>query len=376
MNKIYLTTAITILSLLSVKAQINPINSPYSVDGNYTILSDSNMTDLNSPLLFFYPQTIGTYPVFMFQLGANGFGNSVINRHTYDLFMQNLASYGFVVIVIDDSQAGFPNGASFIETHDWFNDMVIDPSHWLNSYADPTKVVIGGHSNGGVNASALLVDRPSEIDGIVFMDSYPSGGVFGIGAHDVSGYTGKVLTMSANENDPTANKDGWDEFINSSCKTYVDITGLDHGGFGDYVLASQPVGSIGRVDATATIRHFLVGWMLSEFKGDAQASNQLMTSSLHPNTIQDFVNDCGSISTGIDTENGKVSISVFPNPATNSITITTDLNRLEVSIINSFGQIILRKTEIGSKLKVDLNHFAKGIYFVNVNGHIKKVFVK
>ena len=237
-------------------------------------------------------------------------------------------------------------------------------------------MVIGGHSNGGVNASALLVDRPTEINGIIFMDSYPSGGVFGIGAHDVSGYTGKILTMSANENDPTANIDGWNKFINSSCKTYVDITGLDHGGFGDYVLAAQPIGPIGRVDATATIRHFLVSWMLSEFNGDTQASNQLMTISLHPNTIQNFVNDCGSLPTGINTETSSTTASIFPNPATNNITITTELAASEISITNTTGQNVYQKTINKSSLKIDVQNFPKGIYFVNVNNHIKKLIIK
>jgi len=375
MNRIYLIIAVVLFSSLNISGQINPVNSPYANNGSYTVVSDSNMTGLSTPLLFFYPQTAGNYPVFMFQLGANGVGSSAINRHTYDLFMQNLASYGFVVIVVDDSQAGFPNGGSFIDAHNWFKNKVIDPNHWLNSYADASKVVIGGHSNGGVNASALLVDRPTEINGIVFMDSYPSGGIFGIGAHDVSGYAGKVLTMSANENDPTANKDGWDEFTSSACKTYVDIAGLDHGGFGDYVLSSQPVGPIGRTDATATIRHFLVSWMLSEFNGDTQASSQLMTTSLHPNTIQTFLNDCGSIPTGINSKISTEKVSIFPNPAINNITITTNLEALYISITNATGQIVYQTTFNKSNVKIDLQNFVKGIYFVNVNNTINKLIV-
>jgi len=226
-----------------------------------------------------------------------------------------------------------------------------------------------------VNASALLVDRPTEINGIVFMDSYPSGEIFGIGAHDVSGYAGKVLTMSANENDPTANKDGWDEFTSSACKTYVDIAGLDHGGFGDYVLSSQPVGPIGRTDATATIRHFLVSWMLSEFNGDTQASSQLMTTSLHPNTIQTFLNDCGSIPTGINSKISTEKVSIFPNPAINNITITTNLEALYISITNATGQIVYQTTFNKSNVKIDLQNFVKGIYFVNVNNTINKLIV-
>lgn len=379
MKKIYLFITIIIFSACYISAQINPVNSPYANDGNFTVVSDSNLTDLSSPLLFFHPQTPGNYPVFMFQLGANGFGSSVINRHTYDIFMHNLASYGFVVIVIDDSQAGFPNGASYTATHDWFKTNVTDPGHWLNAYADPSQVVIGGHSNGGVNASALLVDRPTEISGIVFMDAYPSGGVLGIGAHDVSGYTGKTLTMTANENDPTANKDGWDKFTSSTCKTFVNITGLDHGGFGDYVLASQPVGPIGRVDATATIRHFLVSWMLSEFKSDTQASNQLMTTTLHPNTVEEFVNDCGTLATGITNQTSNSEISIAPNPTKGNLSITTNQDDVEVSIFNTTGQLVYHKKYQNQKINVDLNNLPQGIYIVKLTNptlNYSKVIVK
>ena len=137
------------------------------------------------------------------------------------------------------------------------------------------------------------------------------------------------------------------------------------------MLAAQPIGPIGRVDATATIRHFLVSWMLSEFNGDTQASNQLMTISLHPNTIQNFVNDCGSLPTGINTETSSTTASIFPNPATNNITITTELAASEISITNTTGQNVYQKTINKSSLKIDVQNFPKGIYFVNVNNHIK-----
>jgi pimeloyl-ACP methyl ester carboxylesterase len=379
MSRVYIALVFIIFGSYIAKSQITPTTSPYYSDGTHMVITDSNLTDLNKPLLFYYPQTTGIYPVLMFQLGANGFGSSVINRHTYDLFMEHLASYGFVVIVIDDSQAGFPNGATFKAAHDWFKNKVIDPGHWLSSHANPNLIVIGGHSNGGVNASALLVDRPTEIDGIVFMDSYPSGGVIGIGAHDVSGYTGKVLTMSANENDPTANKDGWDKFTSSTCKTFIDIAGLGHGGFGDYVLASQPVGPIGRTDATATIRHFLVSWMLSEYQGDTQASNQLMTSSLQPNTVQEFVNDCGTLPTGITSVINEPQINIFPNPTNDNITITSQQGNTNISVINSIGKVVYFHESNTEKTTIDLHLLTNGIYIVrltNQNFNYSKTIIK
>lgn len=345
------------------KGQINPQSSPYLADGSYTVVSDSDMTAISVPLLIYRPQNQGNYPVFMFQLGANSVGSSVINRHTYDLFMEHIASYGFVVIVIDDSQAGFPNGGSFTAAHDWFKSEVSNQSHWLSSYADPTTLIIGGHSNGGVNASALLVNRPTEISGIVFMDSYPSGGIFGLGAHNVSNYAGKVLTMAAGENDPTSNKEGWDKFSSSSCKTYVNIDGLDHGGFGDYVLASQPVGSIGRADATATIRHFLVSWMLSEFKNDNEAANNLTNTSNQPNTVAEFENNCG-IFTSLNNYSNFEEFKVYPIPANALLNISAKDEIESISLFDLQGKLI--KTAIGNLNSIDISELNKGIYILQV----------
>ncbi len=125
-------------------AQITPTNSPYNLEDSFIVETDSNMTDLSVPLLFYYPETTGSYPVLMVQIGANGFGSNVINRHTYDLFMQHLASYGFLVIVIDDSQAGFPSGTTFIKTHDWFTTNVLQLNLQTPHHTVYKVTVVGG----------------------------------------------------------------------------------------------------------------------------------------------------------------------------------------------------------------------------------------
>lgn len=366
-----------VFALNFLNAQISPTSSPYYEWGEYTVKSDSDMTSLDKPLLFFYPETPGTYPVFMFQLGANGFGSSVINRHTYDLFMEHLASYGFVVIVIDDSQAGFPTGTTFKAAHDWYKEKCSEQGHWLNAYADVNKFVVGGHSNGGVNASAILVDRPDEIQGIIFMDSYPSPGTLGIGVHDVSGYTGKEMTMAADENTPETYKGGYEQFTSSACKTFVNIEGLDHGGFGDYILESQPVGPIGREDATGTIRHFLVSWFLSEFKNDAGAGEQLMNETNHPNTVKEFLNDCGTVNIEMVQES---NLNIYPNPAISSINIEAEQENNEVKIYNASGQLVYTENfKISSK--INITDFSAGLYMISVynkeSGNItNKNFIK
>ncbi|MEI7596346.1 MAG: alpha/beta hydrolase [Bacteroidota bacterium] len=290
----------------SVKAQINPLTSPYYANGTYAIVADSVESDtadfIAKDLLIYRPSSTvdGPYPVFIFQLGANGFGSSAINRHTYDLYMKHLASYGYVVIIIDDAAAGLPSGTSFKNTHDWFKSRVAITSHWLHQYADPNKVIIGGHSNGGVNASALIDSRPTEIEGIVYFASYPSG-TFPV-THDVTTFTGKVLDLAGEEDDdstPSACKGGYNKFTAAACKTWVLVKGMAHGGFGDYINSGQLVGTIGRDSATATVRHYLVSFLESEFKSNGAANDNFAIAAKRPRPTKEFENSCLANDLGI-----------------------------------------------------------------------------
>lgn len=333
------------------------------------------MVSNTKPILFYRPSAINKYPVFMFQLGANSFGSNIINRHTYDIFLKHLASYGFVIIVIDVSQAGYPNGTSFKEIHTWYNEKCTDVNHWLYQYADTNKFVIGGHSNGGVNASALLVERPSEINGIVFWDSYPNPGVLGIGAHDVSNYPENVLIMTADENTPETYKSGFEKFTNSSCKSFINIEGLDHGGFGDYVLASQPVGSIGRENATATIRHFFVSWFLSRYKYDSNANQKFSNAIYQPNTTKEFINNCNILEIN---QNQIEDFKIFPNPAHDFIKIKSE-NIIDIEIFNSIGQSIIKQNKLYNT-SIDISYLKKGLYIISISDNksktIKKIIIE
>ena len=61
------------------------------------------------------------------------------------------------------------------------------------------------------------------------------------------------------------------------------------------------------------------------------------------------------------------SVSVYPNPANESITVLTDgLNMTKVELMNIAGQII-SSTEVNSTLvKVDVSTVSSGVYFVKV----------
>jgi len=73
-------------------------------------------------------------------------------------------------------------------------------------------------------------------------------------------------------------------------------------------------------------------------------------------------------------ENG-ISFSIVPNPATNDITIKTDVNFSKVEVINFLGQVVISETTN----KIDVTNLTSGVYFVRIvseNGTSVQKFVK
>jgi pimeloyl-ACP methyl ester carboxylesterase len=368
-----LTAALCFCSIIMLKAQISPTSSTYYNNGSYSVVSDS--TTVNSKKLVMYhpdvqPQFSSKYPVLIFQPGANGFLSSAINVHSYDLYLKHLVTFGYVVLVIDETSAGLPNGATFKAVHDWFKTNVVNTSHWLYNYADSSKVAVGGHSNGGVNATACLIDRPSQIDAIIYFASYPSNNF--LLPQDVSGYTGKVLDLvgaADATSTPATCRTGFDAYEASNCGYWVQITGMDHGGFGDYINSSQPVGSIGRANATATVRHFLVSFMESQFKNNIIASANFSTAALQPNTTNQFENSCQVTSIY---ETGINSAIIYPNPVKDILTIqlNSEIQSDAISLFDITGKKITAKIQFhqiqGNQYSADFSALPKGYYCIRV----------
>ncbi|PLX00909.1 MAG: hypothetical protein C0594_15050 [Marinilabiliales bacterium] len=307
--KIILFTSIITACISVAFSQTDPLNSPYFTNGPENVIIDSIMTSTPEDVLIFRPDNSnnGPYPTVLFQPGANS-GTEYINKHSYDLYWEHLASYGFVIIIINNTEGG-PNGTLFSETHDWIKDSVADINHWMHSYIDLSKFIVSGHSNGGMNATDIIIDRPDEINAILYLASYPNPGMFGLGAQNVSGYTGKAFFICGSEDDTSVPMLGSTNdiaqeayntrFTSAECKTWVMVDGAGHGAFGDYNNPDQPVGTIGRDSATASIRHYITSFLLSEFKSDSYANDQMINPDNQPGTISEFLCTCIANDIGI-----------------------------------------------------------------------------
>src|SRR5690606_9538681 len=65
------------------------------------------------------------------------------------------------------------------------------------------------------------------------------------------------------------------------------------------------------------------------------------------------------------------AVSLYPNPATNEVFIgisNKSFNNFDVTVVNSLGQILERKTNIENTAQtaVNVSNYAAGIYFITI----------
>ncbi len=71
-------------------------------------------------------------------------------------------------------------------------------------------------------------------------------------------------------------------------------------------------------------------------------------------------------------------ISLYPNPASESVTIklANEINNEKVTISDISGKIVYKQTFTGLSTTINLNEFKKGIYFVKVGNITRKLLIK
>lgn len=77
----------------------------------------------------------------------------------------------------------------------------------------------------------------------------------------------------------------------------------------------------------------------------------------------------------------KQSISIFPNPATNLVTITHNIvENVNLKMYNSIGTLVYSKQNISGNETINLNNLARGVYLINLESEkdnvVKKLIVK
>jgi hypothetical protein len=85
--------------------------------------------------------------------------------------------------------------------------------------------------------------------------------------------------------------------------------------------------------------------------------------------IQLLFNESVGIS-GINTISNNNSIKIYPNPAKTEININTDINYSSLVIVNSLGQVLLKKEKMNA---LSIESLSNGVYFIQLLNNENKV---
>jgi hypothetical protein len=81
---------------------------------------------------------------------------------------------------------------------------------------------------------------------------------------------------------------------------------------------------------------------------------------------------------GINEFKQDINVTIYPNPVTNNVTITTD-NKVQVTLIDGMGRVISTQTVSGT-ISLDVTNLSNGIYFLQINDKndliTKKILVR
>lgn len=98
------------------------------------------------------------------------------------------------------------------------------------------------------------------------------------------------------------------------------------------------------------------------------SNNQVIDVSLnYPSVL--------NISTGIDEEIG-TAIGVYPNPATDFITVTNLPSDAKIELADSYGRVVFQKFTAESTCKIDVSKVITGFYYVRISTDAQNVVTK
>ena len=345
--------------------------SVYAKEGPYAVVTDSAYIGAQN-IRVHRPVNAGhgPYPVMMFHQGGPGF----LTPRTYDLFTKHLASYGYVVVVLAAKFPPNPLNDDFSTILEWMEGQVVQGvSEWAD-YADLSKIVVGGHSFGGIVATTFIANHPERAIGIVYFASYAAPEPL----QPIAPYPGKVLMLGGMEDALTSPENitaTFERFVTASCKSKALIDGIAHGAFGDY--EKDPVGSIGREKATEVIRHFFVSFMENATKDNAWAGLNLLNPYQHPVKVAEFDSSCSPFN---DPEHDKVlqGVRIFPNPIVYQVLTlyVEDISEYSYQIRDFTSTLHRSDGGLTGASTINVSDLPSGVYYIIVRAEGKRKVVR
>jgi hypothetical protein len=82
---------------------------------------------------------------------------------------------------------------------------------------------------------------------------------------------------------------------------------------------------------------------------------------------------CTLYTTGIDENEFEVVTSIYPNPAQNSVTISSNINLKSIAIYNATGERVMEQLTTKNSVIINTTQLSDGIYLIKILSHNRKV---
>ncbi|MEI6766248.1 MAG: T9SS type A sorting domain-containing protein [Bacteroidota bacterium] len=351
--------------------------SQFSIGHRSLTWQDPARSNRDVPAEVYYPATTagentsvmsGTFPVIVF---GHGF---MMSYSAYAFWKDNLVPIGYIMVFPTNEGGMSPDhGAYGADLAFILNSMKSEGNNNASPFYQKIAATsaIAGHSMGG-GASFLACSNnsvPTCMFNFAAAETTPSAitaaAAISIPSLVISGADDCVAVPADNQL-PMFNA------LASTCKSYISINNGAHCYFADYNFTCtvgestcNPVPSINRadqLDATLDVTVLFLDYFLKNQTSSWSAfTDSVSTSQRLTGTI-----DCSSAIVDRGISDG---MSIYPNPATDRINITTNLQAVTaIKIMNTTGAIFY-ESDAGSNLSnsnigIDCSQWPRGIYLL------------
>jgi dienelactone hydrolase len=325
----------------------------------------------------------GAFPLIVF---AHGF---LMSYTSYENISDFFVPKGYIVAFCNTENTPFPSHTNYGLDLKFIAERLVNAlnesagSFWQNKFTG--KKAVMGHSMGG-GASMLAASGNSVFDlavGLAPAETNPSSSEAASTInHPLLIFAGSedVITAPATQNYPIFNA-----AINSSCRTYINITGGGHCYFANPNFTCEAVEatpSISRAQQHAVVEDFSLAYFETFLKNNSSGW-QAFVDSL---AVSDRVVSAQNCDPNILTDGAHLTkdIAVFPNPTKDYLFIKNDgfeFRSLTLIDVNGRKQVLSNFTVKEDVLKLNLKQIKSGVYFLimeDLNGFktTKKILIQ
>lgn len=325
----------------------------------------------------------GTFPIIVF---GHGF---MMNYDAYLYFKDAMVPDGYIVVFPTTETGASPSHPNFgLDLAFLINKLISENTNNASpfyTHIGATSAIMG-HSMGG--GSSFLGCENNVVPTV--MVTFAAANTTPPSIAAATNITIPCLVISGAVDcvaPPSAHQIPMYDSLASACKVYLSIKNGGHCYFGDYNFACtfgestcMPTIPITRAAQQDVAVDFVKLYLDYYLKGNAAAWT-LFNDSLNTSQRITFQKYC--LSVNVEPINFEKYVQVFPNPASNELTIsfpTFNSSEVSINVMNVLGEkLITRTVNSENKLfeeKLNLKNFRSGIYFVEIQTRDFKITKK